>query len=128
MVPRIQTLYILVALAALAAFMVSFMPGMIEPKWFVLTGIPAVAAACILIAALVSGNRRERQRHLLRIALLALLVFSGLAYGAIALNDSLALDHIVELALPIVAYVGGRLALSAVTRDIKLIASVDRLR
>ncbi|MDE2833138.1 MAG: DUF4293 family protein [Bacteroidota bacterium] len=136
MIQRIQTVYLAVAAIALAILLFSdAVHGSGPPaRWgTLLLGIPAWGGA---VAAIFMYKDRHRQRRLIVAAqvstILAVVVLYASLFiqGALSVRTMAGVDvmRLVELMLPLAAYLCLLLARRGVTRDIRLVESMDRIR
>lgn len=142
MIRRIQTVYLMLAVAALVALAFNGVThaGMadatfrtfVRPAIFAVTGLATV----MVMASILLFKDRIRQRRAIIVAQLTLLtlmvvLYGGLyASGALYVRTTAGVDvgRLIGISMPLVAYVCCLLARRAVTRDIELIRSMDRLR
>ena len=136
MIQRIQTVYLVLASAALAALLLTDIvharPGL--TRWGTLLFGLAALAGCV--GAVFLFKDRYRQRRVIVAAQFSTILAVVVLYGSLYLNSALSvrtsggLDvmRLVVLMLPMVAYVCLILARHGVNRDIKLVESADRIR
>ncbi len=137
MIQRIQNLYLLIALGALAWFLLSSLPGASGSGWqmFAIYGM-GLSAVSLVIISLLTYKDRDKQRIFVTITLADLVVFAALVYGSLFFSDNLYIQteagtdvrRLLGLLMPAIAYVSSRLALAGVKKDMKLVQSSDRLR
>lgn len=136
MIQRIQSAYLALAVVALAWLLLSELvhTGGSLTRWgTLLLGVPALAGA---VGAVFLYKDRIRQRRLIVATqvctILAVVILYGSLYvqGALHVRTSAGLDvmRLVTLVLPLVAYLCLILARRGVSRDIKLVDSMDRIR
>ena len=141
MIQRIQTVFLALGAIALGALLLSNIvwegAAAQAHGWFlpVVVGLGGLAAL-VAVGAILLYKDRSRQRKLIVLAQgLTIFLLVGL-YGGMYLADSLyvrttqGLDvgMLITLLLPILAYVLFLLARRAVSKDIELVESMDRLR
>ncbi len=142
MIRRIQTVYLTLAVAALVVLVFNgimhagaadaTVGTFVRPAIFVVTGLAAV----MVIASILLFKDRIRQRRAIIVAQLTLLTLMVVLYGGLYASDALYVrttvgvdvGRLIGISMPLVAYVCCLLARRAVTRDIELIRSMDRLR
>lgn len=141
MIQRIQSLYLF--LGALSLIVLLFFRGSWQGQaaasfgWFT----PAVIGLSILAAVGALGaiflyENRQRQRSVvvgiqMLTVLLALVLYGGLFLaGGLDVQTEQGVDvgRVVGLLLPVIAYLFFFLARRGITKDIKLVRSMDRLR
>ena len=137
MIQRVQNLYLTLSAAALAWFLLSGLPGASGSDWqmFLIYGL-GISALGLMVVALVHFKDRTKQRTFVMLALVEMVVFAAVAYGSLYFSGNMSvrteagLDgmRLAGLIMPAVAYIGTRLALGGIKRDIKLLESADRLR
>ena len=137
MIQRVQTGYLLFCATCLAGFLALPSSRELGAGSLGTTGIMAFGLA-VLVASLVSValyGRRRLQRKLivagqvLTVGLLAILYGSFYVQGGSVVSaEGMDAGLLVSLGLPLLAYVALFLARRAVTRDIRLVRSMDRLR
>ena len=141
MIQRIQTVYLALGVLALVALL--FMravwegPAAETQGWFTaaVVGLGSLAAVVAGVALFLFKDR-PRQRKAIVLAQLVTVVLLVTLFGGLYLADALyvrttqGVDRgmLITLLLPLVAYVLFLLARRAVTKDIALVRSVDRLR
>lgn len=141
MIQRIQSLYLLLAILAIAAvflFDAAWPGGHTDvPPWMpgAMFFVSFVAVAISIWAILLYNDRRRQLRVVLfaQIATIVLIVvFLFGLWDAGELSGLLAgtggASKLVAIALPFVAYVFLLLARKGIERDIELVRSIDRLR
>ncbi len=137
---RIQTVYLAlgaVALVALLFFDILWEGAASAQGWFT----PAVVAlaggaAAIAVVAIFLFKDQPKQRKVIILAQLVTVVLMVVLFGGLYLADALYVRTtegvdvamLITLLLPLIAYLLYLLARRAVTKDIKLLKSVDRLR
>lgn len=142
MIQRIQSVYLVLGMLTLAAllFFDSIWGGRAAEiySWYAPT-ILIMAALAILVAvvALFSYKDRPKQRSLVLLTQVLTLVLAVVLFGGLYFSDALVLNTtdggldlglLMGMLLPLVAYFLFLLARRAVTNDIKLVKSMDRLR
>ncbi len=142
MLQRIQTVYLALGAVALVAllFMDPLWNGAAATSqgWFTaaVVGLTAVAAAVAILAIFLFKDR-PKQRKVIVLAQLITVVLLVALFGGLYLANALyvrATDGSVDVAmlitllLPLLGYILFLLARRAVTKDIALVRSVDRLR
>ena len=141
MIQRLQTIWLLLAVAALVVF-VTQSEAWTGGALAAITWLPTAGYALAVLTALVAAfavffyKDRKRQRAVVLAAqwldvllVLALAAAVGLvAFGGEAAADALLPAQAVTLILPVGAYVFLRLARRGVEKDIKLVKSMDRIR
>lgn len=136
MIQRIQSVYLILAVVALALLLLSELvqTGSNLARWgTLLFGVPALAGA---VGAVFLYKDRIRQRRLIVATqvctIMAVVVLYGSLYvqGVLHVRTSAGLDvvRLVTLVLPLVAYLCLILARRGVSRDIKLVEGMDRIR
>ena len=130
MIQRIQSVYLVVA--AVAATAVPLAPGLIVPDgWSWYTPVKAAASILIAVGCLVAiflYKDRVRQRGLVTLdlwlaaALVVMIIVSTLLAGALAFSA------MWPALISLVAFVLLILARRAISIDIELVRSMDRLR
>ena len=141
MIQRSQTLWLLLAVAALVVFVTqseAWTGGALAAvAWLPTAGFAlAVLTAVVAAVAVFLYKDRKRQRQVILAAqwldvalVLALAAAVGLvAFGSVEAAEPLLPAQAVLLVLPVGAYVFLRLARRGVDKDIKLVKSMDRLR
>ena len=136
MIQRIQTLYLLVAgmlLVLFAAFSNLWSTGVAENMtWLEPVGLGlAGLAAAISFGAAVLYKDRKRQRSIIRVAQIVVLLVVAVAITALFMREptgTVASGAYLLALAPLVAYVVLRLAQRGVDKDIALVRSMDRLR
>ena len=136
MIQRIQSVFLLLAAVALAALLLTDLvhTGSGLTRWgTLLFGVPAFAGAGGAIFLFKDRYRQHRLIVATQIcAILVVVVLYGSLYlqGALYVRTTAGLDvaRLVTLVLPLAAYVFLTLARRGVTRDIRLIESMDRIR
>ena len=130
MIQRIQSVYLL--LAAVCVLALLLFPGLVTPDgWAWYTPVKVASAILIAVGCLVSiflYKDRARQRNLVTVDLwlsLALIVTMAVAF---VLAGPIVLSAAWPVLFPTVAFVLIVLARRAITRDIELVRSMDRLR
>ena len=136
MIQRIQSVYLLLAVVALAVLLLT---GLVHnsgglTQWGTLIfGVPAVAGAG---GAIFMFKDRERQRRLIVVTQLCTVLAIVALYGSLFLQGALyvrtqaGIDtaRLAVMLLPLLAYLLLILARRSVTRDIRLVESMDRIR
>ena len=136
MIQRIQSLYLILAIAALVALLFT---GLVHSngnwtRWGTLGfAIPAVVGA---VVALFMFKIRDRQRRLIVYVQVSTILAVIALYGSLYMRqelyvrtvEGLDVPRLVVLLLPLVAYLLMILARRGVKKDIDLIRSMDRLR
>ncbi len=130
MIQRIQSIYLL--LAAIAVLALLLFPGLVRPDgWAWYTPVKVAGAILIAVGCLVSiflYGDRVRQRSLVTVALwLSLALAATLAITAV-MAGPIVPSAAWPVLLPTVAFVFLFLARRAITKDIELVRSMDRLR
>lgn len=136
MIQRIQTVFLTMAAAALVALLLTDIvhtSGSLARWGTLLFGVPALVGA---IGAIFLFRNRYRQRRLIVATqlstILAVVALYGSLYlqGALSVRTMVGVDvmRLVVLMLPLAAYLCLILARRGVTRDIRLIESMDRIR
>ena len=141
MIQRIQTLYLLLGVVALAAmFFVApaYTGAAAEAQgWFgpVVFGLAALAALVGLIAIFLFKNRPQQRTMIVAAQVLTVLHLAALFVGLylagtlyVQTAEGLDTGRLVMVVLPLVAYVLFFFARRSVDRDIALVKSMDRLR
>lgn len=141
MIQRIQTVYLFVGAAAVAALLFFDLawsgPAAQMQSWFT----PAVVALTVLVAASGIGaiflyaNRTLQRKAVVAVQLLTVLLVLAI-FGGLYLSDALTVTangafdaaKLAALLLPVGAYVLFFLARRAIESDIELVRSMDRLR
>ncbi len=141
MIQRIQTVYLVLGAAALAALFFFESAGRgaatAAHAWFTPTvlALGGLAAAAALVAVFLYTNRKKQRRVIVLAQVLTVLHMLAL-YGGLYLADTLTvrtaqgldLGALATLLLPLLAYLLFLLARRGVDRDIALVKSMDRLR
>ncbi len=136
MIQRIQSVYLGLAAVALTGMLstgVVFGSGPYT-LWGTLTS--AVLAILAAVGAIFMYSVRHKQRMVVVMAQLCTLLAAVILCGTLYLDDELYVhthaglewDRLLTVTLPLCAYVLLILARRAITRDIKLVRSIDRLR
>ncbi len=137
MIQRIQTGHLLAGASFLAVFLSlpearALGAGTLGSAAIVALGLAALIASLVSVALF---RRRRLQRKLIVVAqvltvgLLAVLYGSFYVQGgAVRTAEGMNTGLLVALGLPLLAYVALFFARRAVTRDIRLVRSMDRLR
>lgn len=141
MIQRSQTIWLLLAVAALVAFVTQsevWTGGALAAVGWLPTAGYALAVLTAVVAALAVFlyKDRTRQRQIILAAQwldVALVLALAAAVALVAFGDAettgeLSPVQAVMLVLPVGAYVFLRLARRGVDKDIKLVKSMDRLR
>lgn len=141
MIQRIQSVYLLLAAAALLCFGLFPLAELHNPQMQMHvsmggpsatnTFIPAIAASLIAISAIfLYRNRKAQMRLCLVLLLLSIVLSAGSAYGIVqeAAASSAEVSWGFGLFFPLVAAVFLFLAWRGVRSDDQLIRSADRLR
>lgn len=142
MIQRIQSVYLILGMLTLAAllFFDSIWGGRAAEvySWYAPTIlIMATLTIGVAVAALFSYRNRPRQRSLVLATQVLTLVLAVVLFGGLYLADALVanttdggldLGLLMGMLLPLVAYILFLLARRAITSDIKLVKSMDRLR
>ena len=141
MIQRIQTVYLVlgaVALLALFLFEGVWQGAAAESQaWFTPTVlITSGLAALVALAAVFLYKTRPKQRQVIVFAQVLTVLHIVMLYGGLYLADALYVrtaagvdvNMLIALLLPVVAYILFFLARRAVTKDIELVRSMDRLR
>jgi glucose uptake protein GlcU len=141
MIQRIQTVYL--ALGAVALLAMPFVgalwegPAAAQYAWFVPTGfaMAGLAALTALVGMFLYKDRKQQRKVVLGaqiLTVLFMLVMFVTAYFAGSLprvtGTSADVRGIIQLLLPVVAYILFLLARRGIESDIKLVKSMDRLR
>lgn len=141
MIQRIQTVYLALGAVALVGLLFSGVlwggAAATEQGWFtpavvVLAGV----AMAVAILAIFLFKDRPKQRKVVILAQLITVVLMVALFGGLYLADALYVRTtqgvdvamLVTLLLPLIAYLLFLLARRAVTKDIEIVRSVDRLR
>jgi len=137
MIQRIQTVYLLVGGAMLAAFVgvLAQAPMAVDPTLRVVGLILLVAAALaalVAFGAVALYKNRALQRRAVSAALWATLLVIGGTLAVLLLRlqngEEVAQGTMLTAATPLVAYLMLRLARAGVDRDIATVRSMDRIR
>lgn len=141
MIQRLQTVYLFIGSLALLGTVFTDVMGAPAPStetdalsWLPITLSILVGAIFILaIAAIFFYQNRQKQRQVIVWVQILTLLFVGVVFLGLYLQGALVsmwsnIGLVVGVALPIVAYGFFFLARRGVENDIKLIASMDRLR
>ena len=141
MVQRIQTVYLALGAIALVALLFA---GVVwegaaasTQSWFTaaVVGLGGLTAAVAVLAIFLFKDR-SRQRKLIVLAQLTTVLLLVALFGGLYLADALYVrttqgvdvGMLITLLLPLAAYIMFLLARRAVSKDIALVRSVDRLR
>jgi NADH:ubiquinone oxidoreductase subunit K len=142
MIQRIQSVYLLLAAAALVA--VLFFGSVWQPATasfglftFTFVAVSVAAGLVALVAVFLYQNRPRQRRVVFGVQVLAL-IQTALLYGGLYLVGALRytspatgqvdVGRVVVLLLPVLGYGLLYLARRAITSDIELVRSMDRLR
>ena len=141
MIQRLQTIWLLLAVAALVVFVTqseAWTGGALAAlSWLPTAGFTlAILTAAVAAVAVFFYKDRKRQRAMILAAqwldVLLVLVLAAavglVAFGDAAAEGALLPAQAVLLVLPVGAYVFLRLARRGVDKDITLVKSMDRLR
>jgi uncharacterized membrane protein YhdT len=141
MIQRIQTVYLALAAVALGATAFFNDPWASEAaaqfSWFVPSLIGALALSTLSgLGAIAMYNNRKKQRSVVVAAQLLTVVYLVVLYTGFYLSGELVLrtadgvkwETTTVLLLPVIAYILFYLARRAITSDIELVKSMDRLR
>ena len=136
MLQRIQTVYMLLAILALAALYVWFPVvnnpegGLLIDKNELVVIIPIALAAIIVLASIFQYKKRQLQFVLNRLAILLNFVLLGVfVFRALSVSgETLVSEKGIALFVPIISIVFLALANKAIRRDEELVKSADRLR
>ena len=140
MIQRIQTVYLALGAVALVAllFMNALWSGAAAAQgWFtpVVVGLGGLTAA-MAVGSIFLFKDRPKQRKVIILTQLITVVLMVVLFGGLYLADALYVRTtegvdvamLITLLLPLIAYLVFLLARRAVTKDIELVRSVDRLR
>lgn len=136
MIQRIQTVYMSLAILALAGLYVWF-PTINDPsgqpvvtKDEPLVIVPLALAAILIVVSIFQFKKRQLQFVLNRLAILLNFVLLGVfVYRALTLSgEALVSEKGIGMFVPIVSIVLLALANKAIRRDEQLVKSADRLR
>lgn len=141
MIQRLQTVYLFIGSLALLGTVFTDVMGAPAPSaeadalsWLPITLSILVGATFILaIAAIFFYQNRQKQRQVIVWVQIFTMTFVGVVFLGLYLQGALVsmwsnIGLVVGVVLPIVAYGFFFLARRGVENDIKLIASMDRLR
>ncbi|NNE71637.1 MAG: DUF4293 family protein [Rhodothermales bacterium] len=138
MIQRIQSVYLILGVLALAAVVLLGdlgRPAHEPVAWFVPGATVALCLSALLgLVALFLFKTRDRQRRIIVLTQYATLVCMAVILAGLSAAGTLPTTRVAVsanwelLALPLVAYVLFWLARRGVDADIKLLKSVDRLR
>ena len=136
MLQRIQTVYMLLAILALAGLYMWFPSienpegGLLIEKNELVVLIPLVFSAVIVLASIFQFKKRQLQFVLNRLAILLNFVLLGVfVYRALSVSgETLVSEKGIALVVPIISIVLLALANKAIRRDEQLVKSADRLR
>lgn len=138
MIQRIQSVYLLLGVVALAAVFLTgdlSRPPHESVAWFVPAASAALGLSALLgLVALFLFNTRDRQRKVIvitqyaTVACLAVMLAGLSAAGTLPTTQAMAATTWELMVLPLVAYLLFWMARRGVDSDIKLLKSVDRLR
>ena len=136
MLQRIQTVYMLLAILAMAGLYVWFPVinnpegGLLIEKNELVVAIPLALAAVLVLAAIFQFKKRQLQFVLNRLAILLNFVLLGVfVFRALSISgETLVSEKGIALFVPIISIVFLALANKAIRRDEELVKSADRLR
>lgn len=136
MIQRIQTVYMFLAILALAGLYIWFPVinhpdgGLLVDKQELLVLIPLVMSVVIVLASIFQYKKRQLQFVLNRLAILLNFILLGVfVYRALSVSgETLVSEKGIALVVPIVSIVFLALANKAIRRDEQLVKSADRLR
>lgn len=141
MIQRVQSLYLLLAAAALGLLVLAPVPGQLlalaGPGWLLLLVRTLGAALALGAVGLVFLYRQlSRQRKLVVLAQFGVLLLSALYLGGLYFGGALGVrtaegilwERLFWLALPLIAYLFLRLARRGIEHDLALLQSMHRLR
>ena len=137
MIQRTQNFYLLTVIIMLGWFLLSDIPKSSGSDWqmFLIYGL-GLSALGLTVVCLAHYKDRNRQRRFVTVALADMVVFAAVVYaslyfsGTLTLQSNEGMDYVrlSALFMPAAAYLGTRLALMGIRRDIRLVQSPDRLR
>lgn len=141
MIQRIQTVYLVLGILALAGLLLVDAlwtgPAAATYAWFapgvlIVAGIAALTAA----VAIFLYKDRSRQKQVVvgaqfLVLLQAIVLYGGLYMAgtlSVRTPEGISIERVIGLLLPILAYVFFALARRSIQKDIELVRSMDRLR
>lgn len=141
MIQRIQTVYLVLGILALAGLLLVDAiwsgPAATSYAWFAPAVLSAAGVAALVgAAAIFLYKDRSRQKQVVVGAQFLVLLHAIILYGGLYMAGTLSVrtpegvsvERVIGLLLPILAYVFFALARRSIQKDIELVRSMDRLR